>query len=85
MFDFLGFTHYCATSRGGKIIVKRKTQRKLTIRKLKETEISRQFGPWENTSICADIAHQFRTELRTPGPADFTPEAARVATHHNPH
>jgi hypothetical protein len=38
-FDFLGFTHYCATSRDGKFIVKRKTQRKRTIRKLKELRI----------------------------------------------
>jgi len=35
-FDFLGFTHYCATSRGGRFIVKRKTARKRGIRKLKE-------------------------------------------------
>lgn len=32
-FDFLGFTHYCATSRDGKFIVKRKTQRKRKIRR----------------------------------------------------
>jgi RNA-directed DNA polymerase len=38
-FDFLGFTHYCATSRDGKFIVKRKTQRKRKIRKLKEVRI----------------------------------------------
>ena len=38
-FDFLGFTHYCATSREGKFIVKRKTQRKRKIRKLKELRI----------------------------------------------
>gem|GEM_PF-2972257 len=38
-FDFLGFTHYCATSRDGKFIVKRKTQRKRKIRKLKELRI----------------------------------------------
>jgi RNA-directed DNA polymerase len=35
-FDFLGFTHYCAESRDGRFIVKRKTQRKRLIRKLKE-------------------------------------------------
>ena len=35
-FDFLGFTHYCATSRDGRFIVKRKTARKRAIRKLKE-------------------------------------------------
>jgi RNA-directed DNA polymerase len=35
-FDFLGFTHYCASSRDGRFIVKRKTQRKRMIRKLKE-------------------------------------------------
>ena len=38
-FDFLGFTHYCATSRDGKFIVKRQTQRKRKIRKLKELRI----------------------------------------------
>ncbi len=38
-FDFLGFTHYCATSRDGNFIVKRKTQRKRKIRKLKELRI----------------------------------------------
>jgi RNA-directed DNA polymerase len=38
-FDFLGFTHYCAISRDGKFIVKRKTQRKRKIRKLKELRI----------------------------------------------
>jgi hypothetical protein len=38
-FDFLGFTHYCATSRDGQFIVKRKTQRKRKIRKLKELRI----------------------------------------------
>ena len=38
-FDFLGFTHYCATSRDGKFIVKRKTQRKRKIRKVKELRI----------------------------------------------
>ena len=35
-FDFLGLTHYCAISRDGRFIVKRKTQRKRKIRKLKE-------------------------------------------------
>jgi len=35
-FDFLGFTHYCATSRDGRFIAKRKTQRKRKIRKLNE-------------------------------------------------
>ena len=34
-FDFLGFTHYCATSREGRFVVKRRTQRKRKIRKLK--------------------------------------------------
>jgi len=38
-FDFLGFTHYCATSRDGRFVVKRKTQRKRMIRKLKELRI----------------------------------------------
>jgi group II intron reverse transcriptase/maturase len=35
-FDFLGFTHYCARSRDGRFVVKRKTQRKRRLRKLKE-------------------------------------------------
>jgi retron-type reverse transcriptase len=38
-FDFLGFTHYCATRRDRKFIVKRKTQRKRKTRKLKELRI----------------------------------------------
>jgi len=38
-FDFLGFTHYCASGRDGRFIVKRKTQRKRAIRKLKELRI----------------------------------------------
>ena len=38
-FDFLGFTHYCATSRDGRFVVKRKTQRKRMIRKLNELRI----------------------------------------------
>jgi RNA-directed DNA polymerase len=38
-FDFLGFTHYCATSRDGRFVVKRKTQRKRMMRKLKELRI----------------------------------------------
>lgn len=38
-FDFLGFTHYCATSRDGRFIVKRKTQRKRKLRKLKELRL----------------------------------------------
>jgi group II intron reverse transcriptase/maturase len=38
-FDFLGFTHYGARSRDGRFVVKRKTQRKRMIRKLKELRI----------------------------------------------
>jgi len=38
-FDFLGFTHYCGESRRGRYVVKRKTQRKRMIRKLKELRI----------------------------------------------
>jgi RNA-directed DNA polymerase len=38
-FDFLGFTHYCASSRDGRFVVKRKTQRKRMIRKLKELRV----------------------------------------------
>jgi hypothetical protein len=39
-FDFLGFTHYCSTSKAGKFRVKRKTSRK----KLKEKK--KQFTQW---------------------------------------
>ena len=35
-FDFLGFTHYCDKTRNGRFIVRRKTQRKRMIRKLKD-------------------------------------------------
>jgi RNA-directed DNA polymerase len=35
-FDFLGFTHYCGTTRKGRFMVMRKTQRKRMIRKLRE-------------------------------------------------
>jgi group II intron reverse transcriptase/maturase len=38
-FDFLGFTHYCAPSREGRFVVKRKTQRKRKIRKLHELRV----------------------------------------------
>ena len=38
-FDFLGFTHYCATSRDGRFVVKRKTQRKRKICKLHELRV----------------------------------------------
>jgi len=38
-FDFLGFTHYCSESRDGRFVVKRKTQRKRLIRRLKELRI----------------------------------------------
>jgi group II intron reverse transcriptase/maturase len=38
-FDFLGFTHYCGQTKDGRFIIKRKTQRKRMIRKLKELRI----------------------------------------------
>jgi RNA-directed DNA polymerase len=38
-FDFLGLTHYCASSRDGRFVIKRKTQRKRMIRKLNELRI----------------------------------------------
>jgi len=38
-FDFLGFTHYCGESRDGRFVVKRKTQHRRMIRKLKELRI----------------------------------------------
>lgn len=38
-FNFLGFTHYCGTTRSGKFIVKRKTQSQRLTRKLKEVLI----------------------------------------------
>ena len=34
-FDFLGFTHYCGETRSGRFMVKRKTQAKRMVRKLK--------------------------------------------------
>src|SRR5208337_1870203 len=34
-FDFLGFTHYCGKTRRNKFMVKRKTQAKRLVRKLK--------------------------------------------------
>src|SRR5437763_2256764 len=34
-FDFLGFTHYCSETRGGRFTVKRKTQAKRMVRELK--------------------------------------------------
>ncbi|MFP7474199.1 group II intron reverse transcriptase/maturase [Niallia taxi] len=37
-FDFLGFTHYCGTSKQGKFRVKRKTSRKKVQGKLKESK-----------------------------------------------
>lgn len=38
-FDFLGFTHYCSTSRNGKFRVKRKTSRKKFRKKCKEMNV----------------------------------------------
>jgi len=38
-FDFLGFTHHCDKTLNGRFIVRRKTQRKRTIRKLKELRL----------------------------------------------
>jgi len=38
-FNFLGFTHYCGTTRSGKFIVKRKTQATRMARKLKELRV----------------------------------------------
>lgn len=38
-FDFLGFTHYCDKTLDGRFIVRRKTQRKRMIRKLKELRL----------------------------------------------
>src|SRR5262249_48681209 len=35
-FSFLGFTHYCGQTRSGRFMVKRKTQAKRMVRKLKE-------------------------------------------------
>lgn len=37
-FDFLGFTHMCSTTRGGRFIVKRKTSRKRLRAKLKQVK-----------------------------------------------
>jgi RNA-directed DNA polymerase len=38
-FDFLGFTHCCGRTKEGRFIIRRKTQRKRMIRKLKELRI----------------------------------------------
>jgi len=38
-FDFLGFTHHCDRTLNGRFIVRRKTQRKRMIRKLKEMRL----------------------------------------------
>jgi RNA-directed DNA polymerase len=38
-FNFLGFTHYCGTTRSGKFMVKRKTQATRMVRKLKELQV----------------------------------------------
>lgn len=38
-FNFLGFTHYCGTTRKGKFMVKRKTQATRMVRKLKELQV----------------------------------------------
>jgi group II intron reverse transcriptase/maturase len=38
-FNFLGFTHYCGTTRSGKFMVKRKTQATRMVRKLKELRV----------------------------------------------
>jgi RNA-directed DNA polymerase len=38
-FNFLGFTHYCGTTRRGKFMVKRKTQATRLVRKLKELRV----------------------------------------------
>jgi group II intron reverse transcriptase/maturase len=38
-FDFLGFTHYCGTTRKGRFMVQRKTQRARMVRKLKELRL----------------------------------------------
>lgn len=38
-FDFLGFTHYCATTRRGKFVVKRRTQRSRMQRKLRSIKV----------------------------------------------
>jgi RNA-directed DNA polymerase len=38
-FNFLGFSHYCGTTRSGKFMVKRKTQATRMVRKLKELRV----------------------------------------------
>ena len=38
-FNFMGFTHYCSESRNGRFVVKRKTQRQRTIRKLRQLRL----------------------------------------------
>src|ERR1700693_3422779 len=45
-FDFLGFTHYCDKTRSGRFTVKKKTQAKRMVRKLKtlRSEMREQIG-----------------------------------------
>jgi group II intron reverse transcriptase/maturase len=49
-FDFLGFTHYCSETRGGRFMVKRKTQAKRMVRKLK--------------ALREEMAHRMHTPVR---------------------
>ena len=49
-FDFLGFTHYCSETRGGRFTVKRKTQAKRMVRKLK--------------ALREEMAHRMHTPIR---------------------
>ena len=49
-FDFLGFTHYCSETRGGRFTVKRKTQAKRMVRTLK--------------ALREEMAHRMHTPIR---------------------
>lgn len=51
-FDFLGFTHYCSTSRNGKFRVKRKTSRKKFRKKCKEIHaVLKEIRHWDVKQI----------------------------------
>jgi hypothetical protein len=71
-FDFLGFTHYCATSRDGKFIVKRKTQRKRKITapprgmasRPDEIRVLRLHPPGPSASDCIDNAERRNGPVR---------------------
>ncbi len=55
-FTFLGFTHYCSKSRGGKFRVKRKTSKKKFDRKCKEIgKLIRGMRTWKTAEIISKL------------------------------